>query len=75
MVCPHCNGSGSVTTWRPSQVYEYGFNGNPENGSWSTRRCARCEGGGHVSDEACGFFGWLLVLAAGAAVVGWIVRS
>ena len=74
MVCPHCNGHGSVTAWRPSQIYEHGYNANPENGSWATRSCPHCEGTGHASDKnACGLeMPCLLVLLL--AVVYWLAR-
>ncbi|MBL9090573.1 MAG: hypothetical protein JNL96_05080 [Planctomycetaceae bacterium] len=74
MRCPHCHGRGRVTSWRPTAIYEHGYDGNPEQGSWSERHCAHCEGTGHAADDRPGAatlccFGALLL-----ALVYWWTR-
>jgi hypothetical protein len=74
MVCPNCSGSGSVTKWRPSEIYEHGYNASPENGSWATRCCPHCEGAGHVSDESPWGLAVLCLLALLPAIICLLAR-
>jgi hypothetical protein len=69
MVCPHCNGNGTVTAWRPSEIYEHGYHASPENGSWATRSCTRCEGTGHASDDNPWTTGIFCLLALILAII------
>ena len=64
----HAAGGIGYASW------SYGYDGNPEQGSWSERHCAHCEGTGHAADDRPGAatlccFGALLL-----ALVYWWTR-
>ena len=54
-------------------MYECGFNGNPENSSWSTRPCSNCESTGHISDVTPGclklLFNFIVIVAIACSLM------